>query len=384
MGIIVASKFGLISVDDHVLEPPDLWTKAMGKTKWGDRIPQVVRLADGTERWLIDGQLRFHGFFVPAGALSKDRNVEPQSWSQIGQAAYDPQARLKAMDADGVDASVLYPTVSGPSGEFLGAIRDAELQIECVRTYNDWLINVWAAASPRFIPQAVIPVASIGAAVAEAKRAVGRGHKGIIMPAAPAQVHPASPHLYLKDWDPLWAAIQDLGVPVCFHAGSAPSALFDISPTFDTDTARAFDNIRQPAGSAAIMNGFVLSGILYRHPKLQAVFAGSAIDYVPFGLEAMDHQWNRQRMSVNDNMEERPSEVFRRQCFVTTWKEKVGLRNRRYIGADRILWQSEFPKATSTYPESSIMIDNNFQDVPKDDREKILCRNAAKLYNISL
>jgi uncharacterized protein len=377
-------RFGLISVDDHIQEPPDLWTKRMSNAKWGDRIPQVVRQADGTERWVIDGRVRAASSLAPTGALSKDRDIEPQNWSQVPEAAYDPRARLKAMDLDKVDASVLYPTVAGASGEVLATISDAELQAECARVYNDWLIDVWAAASPRFVPQAVVPVTSVDAALAEAKRAVNRGHKGIIVPAAPSEIHPSAPHLYSQVWDPLWAALQDMNIPVSFHSGCAPSALFDIDPIFDPIIAKALDNVRQPVGSAAFINGMVLSGVLYRYPKLQVVFAGSAIDYVPFALEHMDHQWDRQVMSVHDNYKEPPSAVFRRQCFVTTWKEKVGLRNRDYIGVERILWQSEFPLATSTYPESSSMIENNFRDVPKEDREKILFRNAAKLYQIPL
>ena len=204
------------------------------------------------------------------------------------------------------------------------------------------------------------------------------------MPAQPSQINPASPHLYKPEWDPLWNTIQELDVPVCFHAGSAPSVMFEISPAYDAAGARAFDNVRQAAGSAALINGMVLSGILYRFPKLQPVFAGSAIDYVPFALEALDHQWERQRLAENEGFTDRPSEIFHRQCYVTTWKEKVGLRNRNYVGPDRILWESEFPRSTSTYPETTRMIENNFAEVPVEERELILSRNAARLYKLAI
>jgi predicted TIM-barrel fold metal-dependent hydrolase len=377
-------RFGVISVDDHVVEPPDLWTRCMSHAKWGDRIPHVAAQANGTERWVIDGRVSASNSLAPAGALSDDRGSEPQVWSQVPKSAYEPQARLAAMDSDGVDCSVLYPSAAGISGEEIGAIKDLELQVECARIYNDWIIEVWAAASPRFVPQAILPAGSVEAATAEAKRAVGRGHKGVIMPAQPSQTNPASPHLYKPDWDPLWTTIQELDVPVCFHAGSAPSVMFEISPAYDTAGARAFDNVRQAAGSAALINGMVLSGILYRFAKLQPVFAGSAIDYVPFALEALDHQWERQRLAENEGFTERPSAIFRRQCYVTTWKEKVGLRNRNYIGADRILWESEFPRSASTYPESTRMIENNFAEVPAEDRNLILWRNAARIYKLAI
>jgi len=382
-GETVALRFGVISVDDHVVEPPDLWVQSISQAKWGARIPHVATQADGTERWVIDGQVRASSSLAPTGALSNNRGLEPQTWREVPKSASEPQARLAVMDSDGVDCSVLYPLAAGISGEAIVAIKDLELQIECARIYNDWIIGVWAAFSPRFVPQAILPAGSIEAATAEAKRAVGRGHKGVIMPAQPSQIYPASPHLYKPDWDPLWSTIQELDVPVCFHAGSAPSVMFEISPAYDAAGARAFDNVRQAAGSAALINGMVLSGILYRFPKLQPVFAGSAIDYVPFALEALDHQWERQRLAENEGFAERPSEVFRRQCYVTTWKEKVGLRNRNYVGSDRILWESEFPRSASTYPETARMIEANFAEVSAEDRELILWRNAARLYKLS-
>ena len=380
----MALRFGVISVDDHVVEPPDLWARCMSQAKWRDRIPHVVTQPDGTERWLIEGQVRAASSLAATGALSKNRGVEPQTWGQVPHSAYDPIARLAAMDSDGVDYSVLYPSAAGVSGEVICAINDLDLQVECARVYNDWIIDVWAAASPRFVPQAILPTGSVEAAAAEASRAVGRGHMGVIMPAQPSQINPATPHLYKLEWDPLWTTIQKLDVPVCFHAGSAPSVMFDISPAYNSAGARAFDNVRQSAGSAALINGIVLSGILYRFPQLQPVFPGSAIDYVPFALEALDHQWERQRLAENEGMAQRPSEIFHRQCYVTTWREKVGLRNRNYIGTDRILWESEFPRSASTYPESARMIENNFAEVPTPERELILWRNAARLYKLSI
>jgi predicted TIM-barrel fold metal-dependent hydrolase len=380
----VALRFGVISVDDHVVEPPDLWTRCVSQAKWGDRIPHVAARADATDRWVIDGQARTSTALVSTGALSKDRGSEPQRWSEVPKAAYEPAARLAAMDSDGIDYSVLFPSAAGVSGEAIGAIKELELQVECAHVYNDWIIDVWAASSPRFVPQAILPIGSVEAAVAEARRSVGRGHKGLIMPAQPSQINPSVPHLYKPDWDPLWAAVEELGVPVCFHAGSAPSVMFEISSAYDSAGARAFDNVRQSAGSAALINGMVLSGILYRFSRLQVVFPGSAIDYVPFALEALDHQWERQRLAENEGFLQRPSEIFHRQCYVTTWKEKVGLRNRSYVGLERILWQSEFPRSTSTYPETTRIIAHNFADVPAQERELILWRNAARLYKLSI
>lgn len=162
----MALRFGVISVDDHVVEPPDLWTRRMSRAKWGDRVPHVAEQPSGTERWVIDGQVRESPSLAATGALSRDRGSEPQTWSEVPQSAYDPHARLAAMDSDGVDYSVLYPSAAGASGEVICAIKDLDLQAECARVYNDWIIDVWAGASPRFVPQAILPAGSIDGAVA--------------------------------------------------------------------------------------------------------------------------------------------------------------------------------------------------------------------------
>ena len=189
----MALRFGVISVDDHVVEPPDLWTACMSQGEMG-RSHSASRAvqADGTERWVIDGQVKAGNSLAPTGALSKDRGAEPQAWSEVPEGAYEPQARLRAMDCG---RHRLFGALSdrrpAVSGEDIGAIKDLDLQIECARVYNDWIIDVWAAASPRFVPQAILPIGSVEAAVAEAQRAVGRGHKGRIMPAQPSQTNSA-------------------------------------------------------------------------------------------------------------------------------------------------------------------------------------------------
>src|SRR5438093_9318472 len=192
-------RHGLISVDDHVQEHPEVWTSRLPKGRWGDRIPHVEAMANGSERWVVDG-LPLQGV-AWAGATMPDRAEEPRRWSDVPRAAYDPMARLHAMDQDGVDYSVLYPTVAGAAGQTFGRIADPELELACVQAYNDWLVDEWASASPRFIPQCIVPIASVEATVAELRRAVGRGHRGLVFPSVPMELRDA-PHLNDAYWDP--------------------------------------------------------------------------------------------------------------------------------------------------------------------------------------
>ena len=216
-------KFGFISVDDHVLEHPEVWTQRLSKARWGNRIPHIERQTDGTEHWVVDGRKYPLTGVGSVGAALPDRTDEPQRWEEVPTVTYKPTERLKAMDADGVDCSVLYPTVAGMAGETFGRIEDSEFELACVQAYNDWLIEEWSSKSERFIPQCIVPIAPVEATVAEIKRAVAKGHRGVVFPAVPMELRDV-PHLNESVYDPIWAICQELGVPLCLHAGASTSA----------------------------------------------------------------------------------------------------------------------------------------------------------------
>ena len=239
----------IISAVDQVIEPPTLWTERLSKSKFGARIPHIERSADGVDRWFIDGRAHALAQSADVGALLPDRGATAKQWEDIPNAAYDPVARLKAMDEDGIGHSVLYPSLAGISGERFGALADPELALACVQAYNDWLIDEWMHTSNRFIPQCVVPLSPIDATVAEIRRAVGRGHRGVIFPAAPMQLG-ALPHINDADYDPLWAACQELEVPLCFRAGSTPELFqFPMPPNLAPELAAAMQSATRSASA---------------------------------------------------------------------------------------------------------------------------------------
>jgi predicted TIM-barrel fold metal-dependent hydrolase len=377
----LALQYHVVSAGDYVVEPPDLWTSRLPKDKWGDQVPHVASQADGNERWVIGGKVREEAGLVKAGGLSADRFNEPQSWSEVPAAAHDPAQRLKAMDQDGVDVQVLFPNAPGYAADGFAAIQDPALEVACCEAYNDWILETWGK-EPRFVPQCIVPISSIEAAKAEIERAVKKGHRGAVMHPFPWHVRPDLPHIHDTAWDPVWATTQDLGIPVCWEAGAGPRFMLDIYPGYDSPTRNAFDSVRRPISNAVAAASFLLGGIAERFPRLKVVFSSSSVDWIVFQLENSDWEW-RQSQLVKENVPT-PSEVFHRQCFVTTWFDKAGLKHRDFIGVDRILWQSEFPLSTSTYPDSAQAIERNFEGMPKDDRDKIVCGNAAALYGIQV
>ncbi|HTE85757.1 MAG TPA: amidohydrolase family protein, partial [Dehalococcoidia bacterium] len=296
-------------------------------------------------------------------------------------AASEPAERLKAMDVDGVDYSVLYPTVAGVAGETFGRITDPDLELACVRAYNDWLVEEWAGASTRFVPQCIVPLAPIDAAAKEIERAVAKGHRGVVYPATPMMLRDV-PHINEPDYDPIWATCQDLDVPVCFHAGASKAIQFPAYAGFSPGLAAAMEAITRPASSVLIVANFLYSRILTRFPKLKVVFAETSLAWGAYELELADHQFERQRLH-SEGYELMPSELFRRQCYYTGWFDRTGVDTRRYIGVDNILWSSNFPLATSTWPNSRDVIARCFAGVPDNERKQMLWGNAAKLYHVT-
>ena len=377
----MALDFPIISSDDHVQEPPDLWMSRLPKSL-AERGPRIERQPDGRDRWLVDGEVLAEWPVSRARAISNgDRYLDIETWDQVPAASYDPAERLKAMDEDGIAAAVLYPYIAGLGGEILGAIKDPELQAACVDTYNDWLLETWS--SDRLVPQALVPISSIEAARAGAVKAVKAGHKGIVLPAAPWRINDGTPHLYDPDWDLFWKQIGDLDVPVCFHSGSVPSLMMHIYEGFDPAVAKAFDVVRRPSSSGMIVCRFLFSGVGERHPDVKFVFSATGIDWFAFMLEVSDHEWERICLKgENVEMKTAPSEIFHRQGFVTTSFDQVGLKLLYVIGAKNVMWYSEFPLESSTFPDSAKTLEKNYADVVADERRAILHDNAAGLYGI--
>ena len=371
-------KYGFISVDDHVQETPDLWTSRVDK-KFADRAPRLVTAKDGAEQWVVDGQMLLGGRSARAGALMADRNEDPKRWADVPAPAFAPTERLKAMDSAGIDYSVLYPTVAGLAGETFGRLQDSELEIACVQAYNDWLIDEWADASDRFIPQCLVPIWPVEAAITEIKRAVERGHRGVILPSLPMHLRNV-PHISGPEYDPLWSLCEELGVPVCLHAGASPELQSPLPPKMKPALAAAVDAATKPVSSVFVISLYSFSRVLLRHPRLRLILAESALSWGMLYLEWADHQFEHDGLA-REGYELTPLQMFKRQCFFNAWYDPVAPFI-EYIGAGRILWSANLPLANSTWPRTRETIDHCLKGLSLQARERVLWRNAAELYRL--
>jgi len=374
------ASFRVISVDDHVLERPAVWTARLSSARWGVRIPHIQPDADGTDNWVVDGQARRLDGLVPVGALLADRAQPATRWSEVPKAAYEPSERLQAMDADGVEASVLYPTVAGSAGETFGRITDPELELACVQAYNDWLIDEWAAASPRFIPQCIVPIWPPKITVAEIRRAVGRGHRGVVFPSVPMELRDV-PHVNEPDYDPVWSVCEELAVPLCLHAGASEAIQVPVPADFSPARAAAFQSVTRQASSISILVHLLISRVLMRHPKLKVVFAESSLSWGAYQVEFADQQFKEDGLML-EGYDLLPSQLFQRQCYFTGWYGRAGIDTREIIGIDNIMWGTNFPRSTSTWPHTQAELAEVLRGVPESDRDRILFQNAADLYRV--
>jgi predicted TIM-barrel fold metal-dependent hydrolase len=375
----VQLKYGFISVDDHVQEPPDLWSRRLPQARWGARLPHLERGADGSERWVADGTVLLGGVVANTGALLDDRGREPALWADVPEAAYIPKERLKLMDEAGIDYSVLYPTVAGLAGETFGRISDPELELACVRAYNDWLIENWAQASERFIPQCIVPLWPPAETVREIRRAAALGHRGVIFPALPMHLR-KMPHISGPEYDPLWSVCEELELPVCLHGGASPELQYAPAAELNPRLAQALDAVTRPVSNVFVLSLYSFSRVFLRHPRLRVILAESALSWAMLYMEWADHQFEHDGLA-REGYDLKPSEMFHRNCYLTSWFDRVKPFV-SYVGADRILWSSNLPLATSTWPNTRATLDRCFHAVSNEAREKILWRNAAQLYRI--
>lgn len=389
MPVPVVERIKVIDADSHISEPPNLWTDRVS-SKWGELVPHVIwDEKRREERWVMGGR----PFMPTAGAAmagwSDPPPDHPPSLDAADHGAFDVEERIKRMDEYGIYGQVIYPNVGGfGNGNFI-ALKERELMDDCVRAYNDFLIEWCAPAKERFIPIMAMPFWDVDLCVKEMERCAKLGHKGVLMTNQP-QIWDF-PRITNPHWNPMWEAAQDMGLPINFHIGSGDLTVL---------RGGGIDNGRQAAYAKATVQIFldnsnavmdvILSGLCERYPRLNIVSVESGIGWVPFVLEAMDWQWlNSGCREEHPEMQLLPSEYFKRQVYACFWfEEQSALKAIEQVGADNFLYETDFPHPTSmspgpnstaVYPKD--FIESTLSGLAEEDLQKILHDNSARLYN---
>ena len=379
----------VIDTDTHITEPHDLWT-SRAPSVYKDRVPRVVEV-DGVEMWALDGKpfKRASASSVVHRDGSRHRGTGFIQWTfaDAHPAAYDVPTRLALMDEIGVWAQIVYPNTAGFGGQAFGSVDDPVLKNLCATLYNDAMAEMQEAGKGRLFPLALLPWWDVEASVAEAERIADMGLRGVNMTSDPQQG--GAPDLNDPAWDPLWEVCADRELPVNFHIGASDSTVswFGNSPwpSLGDDAKLAIGSAMMYLTNAKVIANLIISGLLERHPKVKFVSVESGIGWIPFLLEALEHQLGETSPGALDHLTLTPLEYFKRQIYACYWFEKADVKHAiDILGADNVLFETDFPHPTCLYPDSMVTAAAGLANLSDDTRRKVLQDNAAKLYRIDL
>jgi predicted TIM-barrel fold metal-dependent hydrolase len=288
----------------------------------------------------------------------------------------DAVERLKDMDIDGVDAEVVYSEVSG--FRYLYLIDDKDSAIAATRAFNDAMLE-WGSADPaRLIVSCQVPIHDVDLAVGEVKRVAAEGCKSLQLPVFPAEL--GVPDYYDERYEPLFSAIQDTGLPICCHIG-LNTALDDLTRRDPTPQKGVM--VPMTALSTAEAFGmFILGGVFERFPDLKVVYVEPGLGWVAWYVEIVDDMVKRQGY-VFDRITDLPSAYFHRNVFLTFIEDHTALDKLRYIlGVENLLWSTDYPHPVTSWPDSQELIEKQFEGIPPDERDLMLCGNATRVWNL--
>jgi len=366
----------LISVDDHVIEPAEMFVHHV-PSKYLDSAPRVIRKEDGSDVWIYEGiEVPNLALNAVAGRPPEEYGFEPTAYEEIRQGCYDSSARVRDMDANGVLASMNFPSMAGFCGQLFGRARDKDMALVMLRAYNDWHIDEWAGSHPgRFIPLALPGLWDAEVAADEVRRVAQKGCHAVTFSENPTKL--GFPSFHSEYWDPFWRACCDESVVVTLHIGSS-STLALPSPDSPINTVLTLGAMNVQMTTADL----IWSRVIREFPDLRLSLSEGGIGWIPYMLERLDYVYRHHKAWTGADLGgQLPSEVFRERfntCFID---DRVGVRLRDEIGLDTITWECDYPHSDSTWPYSPEVLYEYLRELDDDEINKITHRNAMRHYH---
>jgi predicted TIM-barrel fold metal-dependent hydrolase len=372
-----AARYRVISVDDHLIEPRDLFEGRM-PAALSDRAPRVVEDDAGQEMWSYEGGLYPNiGLNAVVGRPVDEWTMEPARFDQMRRGCWDIDARIADMDLAGIWGSMCFPSLlAGFAGTVFARSTDQSLGLACVRAWNDWHHEVWAGRHPdRIIPLQITWLSDPQIAAAEVRRNAERGFKALSFAENPANL--GLPSVHTDHWDPLLAACEETETVVCLHTGSAAWSAAQ-SPGAPLELATTLF----PVNGVAATADWLWARIPLRFPKLRIALSEGGIGWVPMLLDRLDYVTDHSGRGGNawPSVDLRPSEAVQRNFWFCTIDDPSVLELRHRIGIDHIMVESDYPHADSTWPDTQALIHTRLGALPEDEIRKLTWENAARLF----
>jgi uncharacterized protein len=377
----------IVDCDTHFTEPPDLWT-ANAPAGMKDRMPHVKRI-NGADHWFV-GEKNFGS--MGGNVIAKDRNkllgrLAFQNYDQITPGSYDVAERLKDMDAMGVWGQICFQNGGVTQAGSLVALNDEPLAIAITQIFNDACADRMKASSGRINGMGTLPYWDEDIMNKEMRRIVDLGVKGIVLPDRPerlSQGYIGTDGKVSPFWEEIFQTCNDTGIPLNFHLNASLDANSAIWDNLGFDQRLPIHALLHHIGCAATMSNFMVSGILDKYPQLKIGLIESGAGWVPFWLEAMEHQLDEFRTAENRGLKLRPKEYFKRHFWVSFWFETYApTKMLEEIGVDKLMFETDFPHPTSLYPGVQEKLVKTLGGYDYETRRRVLERNAVELYNLS-
>jgi predicted TIM-barrel fold metal-dependent hydrolase len=367
----------LVSVDDHIVEPPDMFKNHLPK-KYLDDAPRLVHNPDGSDTW------QFRDIVIPnvalnavAGRPKEEYGLEPQGLDEIRPGCYQVDERVKDMNAGGILGSMCFPSFPGFAGR-LFATEDPDFSLALVQAYNDWHVEEWCGAYPaRFIPMTLPVIWDAEACAVEVRRNAKRGVHSLTFSENPSAM--GYPSFHDDYWTPLWEALVDTDTVLNVHIGSsgrlaitAPDAPMDVMITL------------QPMNIVQAAADLLWSKPVKKYPDLKIALSEGGTGWIPYFLERVDRTFEMHSTWTGQDFGGKvPSEVFREHFLTCFIADPVGVKLREEIGVDNICWEADYPHSDSMWPGAPEQLDEVLKanDVPDAEINKMTFENAMRWYH---
>jgi predicted TIM-barrel fold metal-dependent hydrolase len=373
-------KYFMLSVDSH-LQPPVTLMRERLDPKWHSKLPRVEKRDGG--RFLVVPGMRDERL-IEAEFTGDDlaRSKAGGDTKSIAEGRGDPVGLERIADQirDGVDGEVIFP--NGPV-LLMWCSDDIEFVAVQCEVWNDWAWEVCGPYKDRCNPAAALPAADISASIAEVERVAKMGYRTLIMPCKPIWgPHDVSHINYnLPIYDPLWAAIQDHDLAICYHisTGKDPRAARGNGGAVINYVVHSLAPTIEP-----IVN-MCASGVFERFPKLRVATIEADAGWVPWVMQKMDEGYLKHHFWVRPRLKALPSEYYRTNCYASFGEDPVAIELVEKHGLqDNFMWANDYPHHEGTWPYSAEAIERSLGSVSETTRAKLLGWNAAKVFRFDV
>lgn len=370
-------RYTVISVDDHLVEPPDMFDGRL-PARFAEHAPQVVTTDAGDHAWTFDGKVfRQVGLNAVSGRPKADWTLSPARFDEMRRGCWDIDERIRDMDLAGIYASANFPSqISGFCGSVFARCSDPALGFAVLQAWNDWFHDVWWSPYPtRSIPMGITWLADPELGAAEIRRNAERGFVAVTLPEQPHRI--GYPSIFSNYWDPILRACEETGTVVSLHVGSSGLASMPADAPQLELAATLFSSL-----SLTTCAEWLWAGIPIRFPDLRIVLAEGGIGWVPMLLDRLDYivDHSGSGMAAWTSSDRRPSDALRDAFWFCLLDDPSSLSLLDRIGVDRVLFETDYPHADSLWPGVQDSVEQLLGHLPDETIRKITHENAAGLF----